>query len=231
MGFKAGVRTARSGFETIYQRAVSRKGPEGLEELLPSHKSAKALSATGDDRYLSSMTRCVFSAGFVWRVVENKWPGFEDAFEEFSVGSVAGMDEADIDALAQDTRVIRNRQKIAATRDNARFVATASADHGGFGNYLAAWPTDDTIGLWQELHARGSRLGGFTGPLFLRQMGVDTFMLTGDVNKALIAAGIVDKPPTTKRALAATQEAFNTWREETGRSLCQLSRVLACSVD
>ena len=37
-------------------------------------------TSTGDDRYLSEMTRCIFQAGFVWRVVDNKWDDFEDVF-------------------------------------------------------------------------------------------------------------------------------------------------------
>jgi hypothetical protein len=41
---------------------------------------------------------------------------------------------------------------------------------------------------------------------------------------------VVDKPPTSKKALAAVQAAFNAWAEESGRDLSQISRVLAMSV-
>lgn len=44
---------------------------------------------------------------------------------------------------------------------------------------------------------------------------------------ALNAQGIVDKVPTSQRDLAAVKEAFNTWREQSGRPLCQLSVMLA----
>lgn len=144
---------------------------------------------------------------------------------------MAAFDARDIDELAADQRVIRNRPKLAAVRDNARYIAETVADHGSFGAYLGSWPSDDVVGLWAELAARGSRLGGFTGPMFLRHMGVDTFMLTGDVNKALIRAGIIDKSATSKRALTATQAAFDQWASETGHPLRQLSRILACSVE
>ena len=33
-----------------------------------------------------------------------------------------------------------------------------------------------------------------------------------------------------KRDQAAVQDAFNTWREESGCSLTEISRILACSV-
>ena len=92
------------------------------------------------------------------------------------------------------------------------------------------WPTSDVMGLWVELAKRFSQMGGNSGPYFLRMAGKDTFLLSGDVVKALVKAGVVKKKPTTRDARAATQAAFNDWAAETGRPLCQLSRILALSV-
>ena len=86
------------------------------------------------------------------------------------------------------------------------------------------------MGLWRDLANRFSQLGGNSGPYFLRMAGKDTFMITGDVLRALIDAKIVKKKPTIKDDRAAVQNAFNAWAEETGRPLCQLSRILALSV-
>jgi 3-methyladenine DNA glycosylase Tag len=220
------------GFESIYQRAVKRKGgAEALQSLLPRAKSRAALVRTGDDRYLSAMAKSIFRAGFVWKVVDNKWPDFEEAFEGFAIEKVAPMDELALDELARDPRVIRNRPKIVAVRDNARFIFEVVNEHGSFGAYLADWPKDDLIGLWEDLHRRGSRLGGFTRAVFLREVGKDVFMLTSDVVRALIGASVVTKAPTSQRDLRATQDAFNAWQDETGRPYCELSRILACSVD
>lgn len=237
MGFKRGSqRVATSlhstpSFDPIYQRAVKHKGGEkALQALLPAAKSASALKRIGDDRYLSGMAKNIFRAGFVWKVVDNKWSGFEEVFQNFDIAHVACMDDRDIDEMATDIRVIRNRVKLTAVRDNARFIAEVASEQGGFGAYLANWPSEDLLGLWTDLHRRGSRLGGFTRAVFLREVGKDTFMLSGDVVRALVAAGIVDKMPTSKRDLRATQEAFNFWRQETGRSYCGLSRILAYSV-
>ena len=223
---------AMAKFAKIHARALRRKGGEdALEELLPAPKSRRSLTRVRDDRYLSAMAKAIFRAGFVWKIVDHKWPAFEEAFGKFDIERVASMDEGDLDELATDKRVIRNRPKLAAVRDNARFVIEVAAEHGSFARYIAAWPEDDIVGLWLDLKKRGSRLGGFSGPLVLRTMGKDTFMLTGDVVTALINAGVVDKQPTSQRALRAVQDAFNGWREETGRPLCELSRILACSVD
>lgn len=125
---------------------------------------------------------------------------------------------------------MRNGAKIASVRRNAAYVLEVREAHGSFGDYLAAWPEDDFVGLWDELKRRGDRLGGQTGRFFLRFVGRDTPLLSADVVTVLVAQGVVDKAPASRKALAAVQDAFNAWRRESGRPLCQISRVLSCSV-
>ena len=217
-------------FVTIHKAALKRHGQAALEKRFPKPKSVRTLSAMADDRYLSAMAKCIFQAGFVWKVVENMWPGFEQVFVGFSLEDLSALQPGQIDAVKQDQRIIRNPQKIKAVFDNARFVSRTSGEHGGFGKFLATWPADDLAGLWMLLSRQGSRLGGITGPRFLRSVGKDTFLLSPDVIKALIAARVVDKSPTGKAALAACHQAFDRWREESGRPYSELSMIAACSV-
>jgi len=218
-------------FASIFQRAAERKGgTEALEMLLPTAATREELLATTDDRYLAEMTRCVFRSGFVWKIIENKWPGFEAAFDGFDVVTNAMMSDERLEQLAADEAIVRHGAKIASVRQNAAYVLEVRRSHGGYGAYLADWPADDIVGLWDELKARGSRLGGQTGRFFLRFVGKETPVLSGDVVRALVTQGVIDKAPTSKKALAAVQAAFNTWAEESGRDLSQISRVLAMSV-
>lgn len=179
---------------------------------------------------LADMTRGVFQAGFSWKVIDAKWAGFEEAFHGFDVPRAAFLEEREISDLATDTRIVRYRAKIASVRDNARFIMEIREEAGSFGKFLAKWPEDDLVGLWSVLKKRGSRLGGMTGQYFLRTAGKDVFMLTRDVAKCLIEAGVVDKNPTSKGDLAKVQAAFNAWKEETGRPFCELSRIAAYSI-
>ena len=219
-------------FASIYARASERKGGDTvLEELLPHPASAKELAALADDRILAEMTKCVFRAGFVWQVVENKWPGFEAAFHQFDVARCAMLSDEELERLVTDESIIRNAKKIQGVRKNAAFILEVREEKGSFGRLLADWPGDDFVALWDELKKRGDRLGGQTGRFFLRFVGRDTPMFSKDVVAALVGLGVVDKEPTSKRALGAAQAAFNVWREESGRPFCQISRVLACSVD
>jgi 3-methyladenine DNA glycosylase Tag len=218
-------------FSSIYEKAAARKGGAAeLETLLPKPKTAAQLKKVGDDRYLSEMTKCVFRSGFVWQIIEHKWPGFEDAFDRFDIVACAMLSDEDLERLGEDARIVRNAKKIASVRANAQFVRDVKNEHGGFGKFLADWPVDDIVGLWGELKRRGDRLGGATGAFFLRFMGKDTFMLSSDVVQALVRAKVVDKAPSSKKALAAVQDAFNRWRDESGRSLCEISRTLSCSI-
>jgi hypothetical protein len=62
-------------------------------------------------------------------------------------------------------------------------------------------------------------------------VGKDTFIPTYDVVAALNAQNIVDKVPSSQRDQAAVQAAFNEWHEQSGRPMCQLSMMLAYTVN
>lgn len=218
-------------FQPIIDRALFNKGGEkALQELLPNALSNKQLKNITDDRYLAEMAKCIFRSGFVWKIVENKWPSFETAFKQFDISDVLYFSDEHLDTLAQDTSIIRHRKKIAAVRDNAIFIDGIRQDHASFGQFIADWPEQDITGLWQLLKKRGSRLGGHSGPYFLRFMGKDTFLFSKDVVTVLVSLNIVVKEPTAKRDLLKVQDQFNQWQQETGLQYCQLSRIMAASI-
>ena len=221
-----------TSFEKLYQIAVSNYGSMlDLEAALPVPKTEEELEDIPDDRYLSMMTRCVFRAGFVWRVIDHKWSGFESSFVNFNPLAIAHFSDERLEELAQDTNIVRNFTKIVATRNNAGFVLDQQRRHGSFAKFIAQWPSTDISGLWLELKKQGSRLGGNTGPMMLRGMGKDTFLMTKDVCDALINHGFIDKfSPHSQRDLKNVQVIFNNLQEESNRPLSQISRILAWTV-
>ncbi len=218
-----------SSWSSIWERACERHGEDSLREHFPQVLPDGELRATSDDRFLAAMSKRVFAAGFRWAVIQAKWPTFEEAFHNFDVDWVADLEAEGIDALAQDTRIVRNRPKILSTVGNARFVREISRDHDGFGNWLADWPADKTLELWEALKKGGDRLGGDTGAWFLRLVGKDSFRFSGDVSRALIEAGIVTKAPTGKGDQRKAADAITAWSQESGLSLGAVSVVLARS--
>lgn len=205
-------------------------GAADLEARLIAPTSADDIAKPGDDRWLATATKCIFQSGFNWRVIENKWPGFEAAFDGFDLGRCAMMTDEDLDRLLKDERVVRNGAKLKSVGDNARYFLSLAKEHGSAGAYFAAWRPEDYVQNLTALRKGGARLGGRTGQMLLRRMGVDSPVFSDDVVAALAREGVVDKAPTSAKALAAVQAALDEWRAQSGRSMTQISQILALSV-
>jgi 3-methyladenine DNA glycosylase Tag len=219
-------------FKTIRTRAAKRKGGEAaLVSLLPKVPSQKALARLADDRALAEMAKRIFSAGFVWSVIEKKWPQFEAAFLGFEPPRLLLRPDEFWEGLAGDRRIVRHPQKIMAVRGNAQFVIDIAREHGSFGKFLAQWPAGDQVGLLDLHGKRGVRLGGRTGQYFLRFVGKDCFVTSGDVVTCLLDAGLdISQIPSSKKDLKKIQDQFNAWVQETGLPFTHLSRICAMSI-
>jgi 3-methyladenine DNA glycosylase Tag len=221
----------RSPFAPILDAARTRLGAAALEARLPEAKTAAELAATPDDRYLSEMSRRVFRAGLKHSVVDAKWPAFEEAFHGFEPRRVRAMSDEAMEGLLGNTKLIRHWGKLKSVRDNAAAMLELAGQHKSFGAWLAGWPGEDIVGLWEALAKTFSQMGGNSGPSFLRMVGKDTFILTPSVTGALKHWGAISAPPKNRQDRAMVQAAFNAWGEETGRPLCQLSLILAASIE
>ncbi|WP_444996619.1 DNA-3-methyladenine glycosylase I [Aliikangiella sp. IMCC44359] len=217
-------------FKQIYARAAERKGGKKvLEGMLPQVSDKQTLINMPDSDYLSAMAKKIFQSGFVWRVVENKWPGFEQVLWGFEPQKLALASDEQIEKMAQDKRIIRNLTKVKAVRENAYFIKTIARKHQGFGQFIAEWPEEEITLLWLYLKKNGSRLGGNTGPYFLRASGKSTFLLTRDIVGYLVSQNIVTKHPSSQRDLKLVQAAFNEWQQQSGRHLSEVSRIISLS--
>ncbi|HEX3883599.1 MAG TPA: DNA-3-methyladenine glycosylase I [Stellaceae bacterium] len=218
-------------FATILDTARTRHGTAAVEARLPQPKAAAELAAMSDDRYLSQMSRRVFRAGLKHSVVDAKWPEFEEAFAGFDPRRVRAMSDESMEALLGNAKLIRHWGKLKSVRDNAAAMLGVADEHRSFGAWLAAWPGTDIVGLWEALGKGFSQMGGNSGPSFLRMVGKDTFVLTGSVCGGLKHWAGIAGPPKNRGERAAAQAVFNGWAGESGRPLCQLSLILAMSVD
>jgi len=218
-------------FSKIQKAAEQRLGKAALKRRLPNVKSAAALRKVTDDRYLSLMSLRIFRAGLRHDMVDAKWPAFERAFRRFEPRKVRAMSDEQVESLMGDRRLIRHLGKLKSVHANAAAMMDLAGESGSFGAYLADWPGDCIVALWEDLAKRFKQLGGNSGPYFLRMAGKDTFILSYSVVQALDHWGAFKGEPKGKKDRAHVGEIFNAWREETGLPLAHLSMTLAASVD
>jgi len=215
-------------FQTIFQRASERKGGEqALNALLGESRQNDIARTLSDDRILSALTKKVFQSGFVWRVVENKWPDFEEVFFSFNIEKILMMPEEMLEKKASNPKIIRNFNKVKTIKANAQMIFEQQQNGHSFAEFIANWPSDNIIELWAYLKKHGQRLGGNTGPYALRTLGVDTFLLSRDVEAYFRAHEIITGGIQSKTSLNAIQHCFNQWQEQSQLSLGQLSRLVA----
>ncbi len=218
-------------FNTIFAIAEEKKG--GYEELitmLPTLFSDAELMRMSDAHYMERLTRCIFVSGFSSKVIRSKWDGFLEVFQEFDLDKLADLEDEDWQAMAEDTRIIRNKRKIQAVRDNLKMIQCFSKEHDGFGKFIVSWGAQDQVGLMKLLNDKGSQIGDNTSQYFLRYIGIDGFIISKDVCQAAIDAGVnIKTKPTSQKEKQVLQDAFNFWHEESKMPYTHISKVLAYS--
>ncbi|MFC6182499.1 DNA-3-methyladenine glycosylase I [Lactiplantibacillus daowaiensis] len=75
-----------------------------------------------------------YQAGLSWQTVLNKRAAFNEDFYHYDIDQVAAMTPADVERLLTDARIIRHRQKLMATINNARVIRD--------------WPAGPTYAEW-----------------------------------------------------------------------------------
>ena len=133
------------------------------------HTAPSQIVPTSLRDYLDVMSKSVFQSGMSWKVVNSKWGTTREAFADFDPDTVAAFGESDIDRLAEDTRVIRNRRKLQAVANNAARMIELEAEHGSFGDYLRSHESFDAIVA--DLREQFSFLGETGSYIFLYTVG------------------------------------------------------------
>lgn len=219
-------------YQDIVQRAAQRKGGEAVvESLLSQPATPTQLKKLSGDDWLEEFTRKIFQSGFYWQVINNKWPGFREVFWDFNIDKLLRMPPEMLEEKSSDERIVRNYTKVKTVPVNAAMIYYHQQDHGeSFSQFVADFPGERIIELWAHLKKHGARLGGNTGVYALRAMGKDTFVLSRDVEAHLRANQVIDGGLQTKKSLTAAQHYFNELQQQSGRSLQELSYLIALSV-
>lgn len=125
-----------------------------------------------------------FQSGLSWLTILRKREAFRQAFAGFDPAVVAAFDEADVERLMTDARIVRNRRKIEAAITNARAIVALQAAGGSL----------DAV-VWG--HAPAARAERFASPEHVPSSTPESVALA----KELKSLGFVFVGPTTMYAL------------------------------
>lgn len=105
-----------------------------------------------DDRKIFEfMVLDAFQAGLSWKTVLHKRKNFEKAFANFEPSKVAGFTEKKIEVLLLDGGIIRNKQKIIASINNAQRFLEVQKQYGSFDKYIWQFVSyKPIVNHWEE---------------------------------------------------------------------------------
>lgn len=154
-----------------------------------------------------------FQAGLSWLTILRKRDNFRAAFDGFDFERVAGYDAGDVERLLGDAGIVRHRQKIEATINNARRTLEVIEEFGSLASFVwrfepdrdarpdrvtHAFVTERTTSpqarrLAKELKARGFQfVGPTTAYSFMQAMGLVNDHLHGCHAGRRVAAARAD---------------------------------------
>jgi DNA-3-methyladenine glycosylase I len=103
-------------------------GGPGVMRDYHDHEWGRRVS--GESAYLERLTLEAFQSGLSWSTILNKRTAFREVFADFDADAVAAFEEADVERLMADSRIVRNRMKIDAAVTNARATVALREDGG-----------------------------------------------------------------------------------------------------
>jgi DNA-3-methyladenine glycosylase I len=172
----------------------------GLAEYLRYHDEEWGHPVVEDRRLFEKICLEGFQAGLSWLTILRKRENFRRAFDGFDFDRIARYGPADIERLVADAGIIRHRQKIESTINNAARAIEMRAEFGSLAAYfwgfeptaqqrpaivdlvhLKANPTTEVSkALSKDLKKRGwSFVGPTTVYAFMQAMGLVNDHLQG----------------------------------------------------
>lgn len=114
-------------------------------QMISYHDHEWGVPVHDDAKLFEFMVLDAFQAGLSWKTILHKRENFRAAFDSFNVAKIAHYSDQKFEALLQDAGIIRNRQKITATIQNARAFLDIQKEFGSFDKYIWSFVDHKTI--------------------------------------------------------------------------------------
>ncbi len=189
----------------------------GLPDYLRYHDDEWGHPVVEDQRLFEKLCLEGFQAGLSWLTILRKRENFRMAFDGFDFERVAGYTERDVARLLADAGIVRHRQKIESTINNAKRAIELRDEYGSLAGYfwgfepdtgqrprrldiatLIAMPSTETSKrLSKDLKRRGwTFVGPTTVYAFMQAMGLVNDHVEGCCARDLVEAkrAALDRP-------------------------------------
>ncbi|NQZ33582.1 MAG: DNA-3-methyladenine glycosylase I [Oceanospirillaceae bacterium] len=156
-------------------------------DFLHYHDSEWGFPVDNDTRLFEKICLESFQSGLSWRTILTKRENFRTAFAGFDFYKVAAFDQEDEQRLMQDSGIVRNKRKIAATINNAKCAIEMIEQEGSLAAFLWRYrtlpeqeraPQSQTTSVQSHALAKALKKRGwqFVGPTtafaFMQAMGL-----------------------------------------------------------
>ena len=111
-------------------------GAPGKEFYAEYHDKEWGIPVHDDRRLFEMLILEGAQAGLSWETILRRREGYREAFYGFDPQKVAGMTEGELDRLMGNPKIIRNRRKIYAARQNGRVFLEIQREFGSFDTYI-----------------------------------------------------------------------------------------------
>lgn len=108
------------------------------------HDTEWGVPVHDDNQLFEMLTLESAQSGLSWLTILKKREGYRQAFAQFDIKTVAAYDYDNIEALLKNPDIVRHKQKIASTINNAQRILEVQQQFGSFDAYLWAFVDDTT---------------------------------------------------------------------------------------
>lgn len=100
------------------------------------HNSEWGIPVTNDNIHFEFITLEGAQAGLSWHTILSKRSSYQEVFKHFNIKEVARFTQSDVEKLVQNKGIVRHKQKINSTINNAQCFLTIQDEFGSFNKYI-----------------------------------------------------------------------------------------------
>ncbi len=122
-------------------------------QMIEYHDKEWGVPVHDDTKLFEFLVLDAMQAGLSWKTVLHKRDNFRKAFDNYDIKKIASYDDKKFEELLLDKGIIRNRQKINASIQNAKAFLEVQKEFGSFDAYIWQFVGGQTIkNSWTKLN-------------------------------------------------------------------------------